>query len=89
MLEVAANYGLEPVILGGSSMGSASALYAAIQEPSLVSGLILMRPPTAWEERLMRKPQLMQAARYKLCFYFQYAYIFDWKIKESTRVQAW
>ena len=63
MLEVAANYGLEPVIVGGSSMGSASALYASIQEPSLVSGLILMRPPTAWEERLNRKPQLMQAAR--------------------------
>jgi len=63
MLEVATVYGLEPVIVGGSSMGSASALYAAMENPSLVSGLILVRPPTAWEERLARKPQLIQAAR--------------------------
>ena len=31
-----------------------------------VSGLILVRPPTAWEERLQRRPQLIQAARYNL-----------------------
>ena len=66
MLEVATAYGLEPVIVGGSSMGSASALYAAIENPGLVSGLILVRPPTAWEERLARKPQLIQAARYHI-----------------------
>merc|ERR1711915_204864 len=63
MLKIAEDYGLEPTVLGGSSMGSASALYAAIQDPSKLSGLILMRPPTAWEERLARKPQLIEAAR--------------------------
>ena len=32
-------------------------------QKGLVSGLILVRPPTAWKERLDRKPQLIQAAR--------------------------
>ena len=48
-------------------MGSASALYAALQQQVeesgvRVAGLLLVRPPTAWEERLVRRPQLLQAA---------------------------
>ena len=68
MARVGPQYGLEKVVLGGSSMGSASALYAALQQEEEevgveVVGLLLVRPPTAWEERLARRPQLMEAAR--------------------------
>ena len=35
MLAVADEFGLDKPVLGGSSMGSATALYAAIQEVSL------------------------------------------------------
>jgi pimeloyl-ACP methyl ester carboxylesterase len=38
-------------ILGGQSMGSATALYAAMANPSRVRGLILVNPPTAWQTR--------------------------------------
>lgn len=39
------------VVLGGASMGSATALHAACKQPEKVKGLILVIPPTAWEER--------------------------------------
>jgi len=51
------------VAVGGSSMGAASALFATLQAPHKVSGLILVRLPTAWEEREGRKPQLEAAAK--------------------------
>ena len=38
-------------VLGGQSMGSATALYAALQNPQQVRGLILVNPPTAWQTR--------------------------------------
>ena len=66
MARVASQYGLDSVVVGGSSMGSASALYAALQQQEAgvnIAGLLLVRPPTAWEERLARRPQLLQAAR--------------------------
>ena len=67
MASLAPQFGLEEVVLGGSSMGSASALYAALQHQEQlgvkVVGLLLVRPPTAWEERLTRRPQLLEAAR--------------------------
>lgn len=51
------------VILGGSSMGSATALYTAIAHPEKVHGLILVRPPTAWGERKARRRQLLSSAK--------------------------
>ncbi len=38
-------------IAGGQSMGSATAIYTALQVPERVKGLVLMNPPTAWKER--------------------------------------
>jgi pimeloyl-ACP methyl ester carboxylesterase len=38
-------------LLGGISMGAATALEAARQQPEKVSGLVLALPPTAWETR--------------------------------------
>lgn len=38
-------------MLGGISMGAATALEAAVQRPDLVAGLVLALPPTAWKTR--------------------------------------
>jgi pimeloyl-ACP methyl ester carboxylesterase len=38
-------------LLGGISMGAATALQAAILQPEKVAGLVLVLPPTAWETR--------------------------------------
>jgi pimeloyl-ACP methyl ester carboxylesterase len=47
----AAGTGARQVILGGISMGAATALEAAVQRPDQVAGLVLALPPTAWETR--------------------------------------
>lgn len=41
----------EPVILGGCSMGSVTALHYAVKYPDKVKALILVTPPPAWEKR--------------------------------------
>lgn len=46
-------------VLGGASMGCATALEAALQAPEQVAGLVLVLPPTAWLSRPRR------AARYR------------------------
>jgi len=51
------------VIFGGSSMGSATALYACIEQPDIVAALILIRPPTAWKERVARRKHLIASAQ--------------------------
>lgn len=52
MLRVAeAVAGGQRYILGGASMGCATALEAALHKPEAVAGLILALPPTAWRER--------------------------------------
>lgn len=51
MWEVADAYTGGQVILGGASMGSATAIYAAQQHPDRVKAMVLAIPPTAWEER--------------------------------------
>ena len=43
--------GVERCVLGGLSMGAATALEAAVQQPEKVAGLVLALPPTAWETR--------------------------------------
>jgi pimeloyl-ACP methyl ester carboxylesterase len=48
---VADHYGADRFIAGGQSMGCATSIYAALQSPDRVSGLVLMCPPTAWETR--------------------------------------
>lgn len=52
MLRVAeAVAGHRRYLLGGASMGCATALQAALQKPASVAGLILALPPTAWRTR--------------------------------------
>ncbi|MEZ5502386.1 MAG: alpha/beta hydrolase [Halioglobus sp.] len=48
---VAAARGAPRYILGGISMGAATALEAAVQRPEQVAGLVLVLPPTAWDTR--------------------------------------
>ena len=48
---VAGASGFARCILGGISMGAATALQAAVQQPEQVAGLVLVLPPTAWETR--------------------------------------
>jgi pimeloyl-ACP methyl ester carboxylesterase len=51
MFGVADHYGAERFIAGGQSMGCATSIYAALQAPDRIKGLVLMCPPTAWETR--------------------------------------
>jgi 3-oxoadipate enol-lactonase len=51
MLALADTLGIERFIAGGQSMGSATALYAALAAPERVKALVLVNPPTAWETR--------------------------------------
>jgi pimeloyl-ACP methyl ester carboxylesterase len=51
MFGVADFYGVDKFIAGGQSMGCATSIFAALQAPERISGLVLMCPPTAWETR--------------------------------------
>ena len=51
MLTLADETKSENFIAAGLSMGSATALYTALFAPERVRGLILVIPPTAWENR--------------------------------------
>jgi pimeloyl-ACP methyl ester carboxylesterase len=51
MLGVVDAVGAEAAVLGGASMGTATALHAAVVAPERVEGLVLMIPPTAWGGR--------------------------------------
>lgn len=63
MICVGDSFHLSKYIVGGQSMGASTALYAAIQHPEKVSGLILIRPPTAWHVRSARRGHLEQIAQ--------------------------
>jgi pimeloyl-ACP methyl ester carboxylesterase len=67
--------GFARCLLGGISMGAATALQAAVQQPGHVAGLALVLPPTAWDtrprqsaiyRRLARVSGLFGAAPYRL-----------------------
>ena len=47
-----------PVV--GKTYANSSSLFL---QKDRIDGMILMRPPTAWEERLARKDQLIEGAR--------------------------
>lgn len=51
MLAVARATSDGPYVLGGASMGCATALHAAVAAPELVRALVLAIPPTAWKTR--------------------------------------
>ena len=73
MLAIADFYQLPPFVSAGSSMGGATALFAAIQRPDRIRGVVMIRPPTAWHERLARRKFLLSSAA---------------KCKESDRISA-
>eukprot|EP00933_Yihiella_yeosuensis_P035207 TRINITY_DN2869_c0_g1_i1.p1 TRINITY_DN2869_c0_g1~~TRINITY_DN2869_c0_g1_i1.p1 ORF type:complete len:331 (+),score=46.75 TRINITY_DN2869_c0_g1_i1:138-995(+) len=50
-------------ILGGCSMGAASAIWAALLSPRLVKGLVLLTVPTMWEVRRGRRATLENKAK--------------------------
>lgn len=62
-LALATAAGVEAYVAGGASMGSATALHAAVLAPSRVSGLILMIPPTGWEQRSAQTDAYEQGAK--------------------------
>ncbi len=51
LLALADAVGAERSVLGGLSMGCATALHAAAAAPSRVDALVLVAPPTAWSTR--------------------------------------
>lgn len=59
LLSLADRMGIKSFIAGGTSMGASTALYAALQAPERIEGLVLVSPPTAWESRAK------QAAAYR------------------------
>jgi pimeloyl-ACP methyl ester carboxylesterase len=62
MIGIGEYFHLNQFLVGGQSMGSATALYAAIKCPEKVKGLILIRPPTAWHVRMARRGHLEEIA---------------------------
>ena len=53
----------QSVVLGGQSMGCGSSLFAALNQPDKVKGLILMNPPTAWELRAAQHDYYIKVAK--------------------------
>ncbi len=53
--------GQGPFVAGGACMGAATAMFAAARAPRRIQGLVLVTPPTAWEERT-RQAQAYEAA---------------------------
>jgi hypothetical protein len=62
MVAVADHYDVRRFVAAGSSMGGATALFAAALHPDRVAGLVMIRPPTAWAERLARRKFLLSSA---------------------------
>jgi pimeloyl-ACP methyl ester carboxylesterase len=63
MLGVMDELGIERAVLGGASMGAATALHAAVAAPKRVAGLVLVIPPTAWETRAAQSRLYRAGAR--------------------------
>ena len=53
---------LGSVVLGGASMGAATALHTAVLAPDRVDALLLVIPPTAWETRAGQTGMYQQMA---------------------------
>lgn len=57
---------IDRVILGGASMGAATALHSACFQPDRVDALVLVIPPSAWEARREQSKRYRTGARYTL-----------------------
>lgn len=63
-LELLDTLGIDRVVLGGASMGAATALHSACFMPDRVSALVLVIPPAAWETRAAQSKKYRSSARY-------------------------
>jgi 3-oxoadipate enol-lactonase len=52
LLQLATRLGHDRFVAGGTSMGAAAALYAALDEPERIRGLVLVAPPAGWSHRV-------------------------------------
>jgi 3-oxoadipate enol-lactonase len=50
-LALADELGIESYVAGGASMGTATAIHAAVMAPERIRALVLTLPPTAWQTR--------------------------------------
>jgi 3-oxoadipate enol-lactonase len=57
---------VDRVVLGGASMGAATALHSACFQPERVAALVLVIPPSAWETRAEQSKKYRSGARYTL-----------------------
>jgi len=53
-IELIDHLGIDDVMLGGASMGTATALHSALRLGNRVKNLVLVIPPTAWESRALQ-----------------------------------
>ena len=63
LLALADALGAERFAAGGASMGTATALHAAVRAPERILGLVLVVPPTAWETRSAQAAQYLGMVR--------------------------
>jgi 3-oxoadipate enol-lactonase len=54
---------IDKFIGGGASMGAAAAIYNAIQHPERMRGLIIIKPPAAWNDRALLRSGLLERAK--------------------------
>ena len=62
MRKVANKLNIGEYVLGGASMGCATAIHAALQEPERVKGLVLVIPPTSFDIRSSRSSSYVNTA---------------------------
>lgn len=63
MYSLAQHLNTGPFVACGSSQGSATSLFTAMQYPQNVRAVIMIRPPTAWYLRKARRHNLISGAR--------------------------
>lgn len=51
LLDIVEANNFEKVVIGGTSMGSVTALHFAVMYPEKIKALVLVTPPPAWEKR--------------------------------------
>jgi pimeloyl-ACP methyl ester carboxylesterase len=65
-LELLDALAIDQVVLGGASMGAATALHSASFQPDRIAGLVLVIPPAAWETRAAQSKRYRSGARYTM-----------------------
>ena len=65
-LELMDTLEIDRVVLGGASMGAATALHSACFQPDRVGALVLVIPPAAWDTRHESSKKYRSSARYTM-----------------------